>query len=226
MRISLRGSALAAAALTLSILTPLGATTITSTSVSGWLATVNPGSAQDVAFNPNPNADYSNSQGYTASGFTFDGPDGAGYYLKGVYFGANSLQAGSDSAAQLVTTTPAGGETALLFAFTSSPSASGYTLSLSDGQTFNIASGTTIFGVSVSHAITSATLSGSPGSSVILQGMSFGTTNLTLDPIGGDVPPSNNPDPGTVPEPSTMLLLGSGLLVAAKFRRTVLGLRA
>src|SRR5690348_1587550 len=116
MRISLRGSALAAAALALSMITPLGATTITSTSVSGWLATVNSGSAQDVAFNPNPNADYSNSQGYTASGFTFNGPDGAGYYLKGVFFGVNSLQAGSDSAAQLVTTTPVGGETALLFA--------------------------------------------------------------------------------------------------------------
>lgn len=225
MRISLRGSALSAAALALSMITPLRATTITTTSVSGWLATVNQGSAQDVAFNPNPNADYSNSQGYTASGFTFDGPDGAGYYLKGVYFGANSLQTGNDSAAQLVTTTPAGGTTALLFAFTSTPAASGYTLSLSDGQTFNIASGTTIFGVSVSHAITSATLAGTPGSSVILQGMSFGTTNLTLDSTGGGVPP-NNPDPGSVPEPSTMLLLGSGLLVAAKFRRNVFGLRA
>ena len=225
MRISLRGSALAAAALAFSIITPLGATTITSTSVSGWLATVTPGSVQDVAFNPNPNADYSSSQGYTASGFTFDGPDGAGYYLKGVYFGANSLQAGSDSAAQLLTTTPVGGETALLFAFTSSPSASGYTLSLSDGQTFNIASGTTIYGVSVSHPITSATLAGTPGSSVILQAMSFGTTNMTLDAVGGGVPPGNA-DPGTVPEPSTMLLLGSGLLVAAKFGRSVLRLGA
>jgi len=222
MKLSFRGSALAAAALTLSMITPLGATTITSTSVSGWLATVTAGSAQDVAFNPNPNADYSNSQGYSASGFTFAGPDGSGYYLKGVYFSGNSLQTASDSAAQLVTTTPAGGATALLFAFTSSPSASGYILSLSDGENFNIGSGTHLFGISVSHPITSATLTGTPGSSVILQGMSYGTTNLTLDSTGG-VPPTN-PDPGSVPEARTVLLLGSGLLFVAKFRRNVFGL--
>ncbi len=219
-----RAGTLLAAAFALSIVTPLQATTITSTSVAGWLGTLSAGSAQDVAFNPNPNGDYSTAAGYTASGFTFTGPDGAGYYLKGIYSGANSLKAGNDSSAQLMINTPAGGETGLLFAFTSSPGTSGYTLTLSDGEVFNLASGANIFGISVSHAITSATFTVDPGSQIILQAMSYGTTSQTLD-AGGSGSGSGT-DPSATPEASTMLLLASGLLLFAKFRRNLFSLTA
>lgn len=222
MKITFRVGTLLAASIAMSMMTPLRATTITSTSVSSWLNTVVSGSAQDVAFNPNPNADYSNSLGYTASGFTYTGPDGAGFYLKGVYFSGNSLQSGSDSAAQLVATTPTGGETALLFSFTSTPAASGYILSLSDGESFNLSSSTNIFGVSVSHPITSATLTTTAGSHVVLQGMSYGTTNLPLDSTSGGST-GTTPDPSATPEASTTLLLASGLLIMAKFRRGLFG---
>ena len=60
--------------------------------------------------------------------------------------------------------TPPSGETALVFSFGSSPSASSYTLTLSDGEIFNLASDTSLFGISVSHPITSATFASTPGS--------------------------------------------------------------
>lgn len=190
----------------------LQASTITSYTFTDWQTTVQPGSAHDAAFAP-PSGIFG-AAGYTTSdGFTITGPDGASPNLQEVFFnGSPSLKGGSDAAAQVVVTAPTGGETALLFGFGSIPSTSGYTLTLSDGEIFNLAGSTSLFGVSVSHPITSATFASTPGSSFVLDYIGYGTTTQTLDASG-------SPDPGSAPEASTLLLIGTGLLLVGKLRR-------
>ena len=216
----LQAGALLAATLLFASVAPLRATTIVSYSVNDWTSSINSGSAHDANFSTIQNVTYGPSGYTTSDGFTITGPDGAGTFLQGLsYNGMPSLKGGSDAAAQITVTTPAAGQTALLFMFASTPSATGYTVTLSDGQVFNLASTTTIFGVSVSHAITYATLSASPGSSLILQDVSYGNTNLALDPSGGTG--GTVGDPSAVPEATTMLLLGTGLLMVAFARKRV-----
>jgi hypothetical protein len=208
----LQAGAIVAAALVLASVMPLRATTITSFTVSDWVANTASGSAKDVDFTHIQPTTYGPS-GYTSSdGFTITGPDGASTFLQGLsYGGGPALQGGSDAAAQIDVATPSGGQSSLFFMWASNPAATGYTVTLSDGELFNLAGSTTMFGISVSHPISFALLAASPGASLILRDVSYGDSTLPSD--GGGVPTS--PDPGAVPEPTTLLLLGSGLLAIA-----------
>jgi hypothetical protein len=187
---------------------------------------ISSGSAKDANFSTIQSITYGPSGYTTSDGFTITGPDGAGTFLQGLsYNGMPSLKGGSDSAAQIKVTIPGGGKTGLLFMLASTPAATGYTVTLSDGQVFNLAASTTIFGLSISHPITYVTLAASPGSSLILQDVSYGNTTLALDPPdggstgGGTETGGGTPDPGAVPEATTMLLLGTGLVTVAIARK-------
>lgn len=212
---NIKAGAILAAAFVLSIATPLRATTITSTSFSNWQGNTT-GGTHDANFTTIQTTSYGPAGYTTSDGFAITGPDGSGFFLQGVTFnGYQSLQSASDAAGKLLVTTPAGGETALLFLLGSNPPTStGYTITLSDGEVFNLAANTTFFGLSVSHPITTATLQASPGSAVILSDVSYGTSTLPLD--GGT---GGTSDPSAVPEATTALLLGSGLLVIATLRK-------
>jgi hypothetical protein len=132
---------------------------------------------------------------------------------------------GSDANAQIKVATPATGETALIFQLGSNPQASLYTFTLSDGQVFNLnlPGTTTLFGFSVSHPITYATIAANAGASVILEGAAYAATNLPLDSGGsggtGGTGGTGGSDPSPVPEATTTLLLGSGLVMIASFRK-------
>jgi len=211
MRAYMRRSVYIATAMGIAALAPLQASTITSYNFTAWQTTVQAGSAQDVNFAGLPYISFGSSGYTTSDGFNITGPDGGTTNLQGLLFnGYPSLKGGSDAGAQVVVTPPSG-ETALVFSFGSSPSASSYTLTLSDGEIFNLASDTSLFGISVSHPITSATFASTPGSSFVLSYIGYGTTTQTLD---GD-----SSDPSSTPEVSTLLLIGTGLLIMGKFRR-------
>jgi hypothetical protein len=202
----IRAGAIVAASLLCAGVIPLQATTIVSYTISSWEQSET--GTKDVDFTHVQYTLYGPS-GYTSSdGFTITGPDGSGTYLQGLqYKGYQSLEGGNDSSAEVEVATPSSGETALLFLLGSNPSASSYTITLSDGETWTVSGSTTIFGVSVSHPITTALLSATTGSNLVLEGVAYGNTTLTLDSGGGGV--------SSAPEATTALLLGAGLLMVA-----------
>lgn len=204
----IRAGAVVAASLLCAGVIPLRATTIVSYTVSNWESTET--GTKDVDFTHVQYTLYGPS-GYTSSdGFNITGPDGSTTYLQGLeYKGASSLEGGNNSSAEVEVATPSGGETALLFVLASNPSASNYTITLSDGETWTLSGSTTIFGVSVSHPITTAILSATTGSNLILEDVSYGNTTLPLDSGGG------SGGVGSVPEATTALLLGAGLVMVA-----------
>ena len=205
-----RAGALLAALFVSVGLIPLKATTVVSYSYSAWASTAT--STHDADFTHVQYINYGPS-GYTSSdGFNITGPDGTSTYLQGLSFNSHpSLEGGTDNSAQVLVTTPSGGKTALLFLLGGNPQGTGYTITLSDGETWTVAGTTTFFGVSVSHAITSADLSTSSGSHLVLEDVSYGTTTLPLDSGGSS----------TAPEATTMLLLGIGLLLVAFSKRPI-----
>ena len=216
----LHAAAAGVAAILLACVSPLRATTITSYSVSSWASSTT-GSLHDADFTHIQFTTYGPA-GYTSSdGFNITGPDGPGNFsLQGLSYQSNpSLEGGNDSNATVKVTAPGSGETALLFLIGSNPSASGYTVTLSDGEIFNLAGSTTFFGVSVSHPITFATLQATSGSNLILQDVSYGTSTLPNDGSGG----SSGGGGGTsaVPEATTILLFGAGLVMVAVAKKRV-----
>lgn len=214
---ALKAAALFVAAFALSVVSPLRATTITSTTYSDWAASTT-GGTHDTDFTHIQYSPYGPSGYTTSDGFSITGPDGSGFSLQGIQFnGYQSLEGGSDAAAQVLVTTPAGGETALFFLLGSNPpSPSGYTITLSDGEIFSLAANASMFGLSVSHPITSATLQASAGSALVLSDVSYGTSNLPFD---GGTDGTGGASP--VPEATTSLLPGSGLLIIASLRKRI-----
>jgi hypothetical protein len=216
----LQAGALLAATLLFASVAPLHATTITSYSFANWMSSIAAGSGKDANFSTIQSISYGPSGYTTSDGFTITGPDGAGTFLQGLsYNSMPSLKGNSDAAAQIKVTVPDSGQTALLFMLASTPAASGYTVTLSDGEVFNLASDTTIFGLSVSHPITYITLAASTGSNLILQDVSYGNTTLPLDGGGGSGGGTSPGDPSEVPEATTILLLGTGLIAIAFARK-------
>src|SRR3954471_15370878 len=109
-----KAGAILVAALLSSSVVPLRATSITSTTVPNWLASTT-GPVHDVDFTHIAFINYGPS-GYTSTdGFNITGPDGASTFLRGLSFnGFTSLEGGNDANAQVLVTTPSGGDTALL----------------------------------------------------------------------------------------------------------------
>jgi hypothetical protein len=196
---------------------PMRATTIVSYSYSNWASSAT--NTHDADFTHIQFTSYGPAGYTTTDGFNITGPDGSGTSLQGLLFnGYSSLEGGNDSSAQVQVNAPSGGETALLFLLGSNPQGSNYTITLSDGESWTVAGSTTFFGVSVSHPITSAILSDSTGSNLVLEDVSYGATTLTLDSSDDS---GGGSDPGAVPEATTMLLLGSGLILIAFSRKHI-----
>jgi hypothetical protein len=230
----IQAGALLAAVLAFASAPALRATTVTSYSVSNWISSINSGTAKDVDFTHIQYISYGPS-GYTSSdGYNITGSNSSGSFLQGIsYQSQPSLKSDSDSASQLKVAIPGSGNTALLFLLASTPSTSGYTVTLSDGEIFNLSGSTTIFGVSVSHPITSVNLSAGTGSNLILEDVSYGVSNLPSDNSGGSgggsgggggggsTPPSDPGNPSAVPEATPVLLLGTGLGMIAFARKRI-----
>lgn len=198
----------------LGIAGPAAATSVTSTSYSGWLTTVTGGASVDIFGNVTNNQSYDTSSGvslsnssYPSSTFVFTGPDTA--YQSGwnlttrAYQGINSLYGPTDGVGNITVTMPSGGENAIMLSLATTGNST-ITLKLSDGETFTPSAG--IFGVSISHDISWLTLSTTNGSAVIIDDFRYGNSNLTQDPA-----PSL--------EASTVLMIGGGLLVMLGGRR-------
>ncbi len=198
-----------------------GATTITTTTYNSWKATLS-GTPTDLNFSAVTYASYNTSSGITLAatgnpsiGFVFTGPDASGWWLEGTAFtGHLGLGGSTDAGAGINVATPAGGENAILLSVTSTSGAP-LTLTLSDGESFSI--GTGLFGLSISHPITSAFLTTAPGSQAIIDDFVFGTSSLTQDGTG---------NPPAVAEGATFMLVAGGSLILFGARRKFRAVRA
>jgi hypothetical protein len=212
----LRPSSLALATGVLFAAGSMMATTITTTSYNNWKATLT-GAPTDLNFSTVTYASYNTPSGITLSatgnpsiGFVFTGPDGSGWWLEGTAFtGHLGLGGSTDSGAGINVATPGGGENAILLSVAST-SGSPLTLTLSDGESFSI--GTGLFGLTLSHPITSALLTTSAGSQAIIDDFVFGTSSLTQDGSGNGNPPA-------VSEGATFILVAAGSLILIGARR-------
>ena len=177
------------------------ATTITSTSLSSWEATL-AGSPTDVDFSKLRYGSYDTAAGITLSGFTFIGPDNGSYKLTGqLYNGTVSLLGATDKGAGIGVAMPAGGETAFGVYFLSTGGTS-LGLTLSDGESFTLSRG--FFGVTLSQPVTSFFLSATPGSQAVVYDALWGTSALLQE---------GSNSPSATPEAGTILLFGVGFLV-------------
>ena len=201
-------SAAAFAAALLGSVGHANASSVTTTSFNTW-KTFLTGSPTELNFNGISMTSYSTSSGITLmpagmplAGFGFTGPDGAGYSLTGATYNSFiSLEGGSDGNATILVATPASGENAILLGVGSTGGA-GLTVTLSDGESFTLAAG--LWGISISHTITSLTLSTSAGSRAVIDDFWFGTSNMAQD---APTAPAS--------EAATSILLGGGLMVLA-----------
>jgi hypothetical protein len=185
---------------------PGTATTIQSTTFAGWTANV-VGTPTFVDLETLSTGNYSTSAGITDGGYTFTGPDGSNWSLGVQTFGSKTgLFGASDGTGAVEATLPGAGQSAVFFyantvknnALTNGP----LTLSLSDGETFLISSGQ--FGLSISHPITSFSLTTSSGQAPFLQWAYFANSSLPQDGGGGGA---------QTPEAVTLALVGGGMLV-------------
>ena len=200
-----------------------GATTVTSTTFNGWKAGLN-GAATEVDFSSVNYGDYSTSNGISLSAvgspstqFVFTGPDNGAYQLSGAPFGSFvALQGGSNAGAGINIALPGAGANALLVVVGSTGGP--LTLSLSDGETFSLGNGG-LFGLSLSHPVTSMLLTTTAGSQAVIDDLWFGASALTQD--SG---PVNNPpaDPSPAPEGASLVLVAGGALVLFGAKRKLL----
>jgi hypothetical protein len=90
-----------------------------------------------------------------------------------------SLQGGTDAAASISATTPAGGDNVILLGLATTNSTP-ISLTFSDSETFPSITAA-FFGVSISHPITWLSLSTTSGSAVIIDDFYFGVSKLAQD---------------------------------------------
>ncbi len=186
------------------------ATAVTTTSYSVWQTTLTASPTEANLTAITPSTSYNTSSGLTLQagslGFTFTGPDGSNYQMTGVrYNGLTSLEGSSDAGAGLNVAMPGTGVNAFLLGI-GSTGGTPMTLTLSDGETFSVSSG--LFGISISHPISSLLLTTSAGSQAVIEDFWYGNSNLTQDSSGN----SGTGGPEPVAEVATSLMFAGGFL--------------
>jgi len=192
------------------------ATTITSTTFPSWKTNLT-GSPTEVDFSKVGFNSYNTAGGLNLSAvgnssviFGFTGPDNGSFQLSGTsYQGLTALAGSTDSGAAINVTMPSAGENAVLLSM-GSTSGTPLTLTLSDGESFSLSSG--LFGLSISHPITSFVLTTTPGSQAVIDDLWYGNSSLTQDQGSG-----NNPAPDS--EGATLILIIGGSLILFGVRR-------
>lgn len=191
-----------------------GATTITTNNFNTWKTpTFQTGAPTELNFMAITSSSYNTASGITLTGAgassmaaTFVGMNGANYSLAGdVYAKTLSAAPGAAASINIMFVNP---QNAFFVSF-ANPSSMLYTITLSDGQMFN--TNTRFMGFSVSHMITSMTVSTTPSNTATINDFFFGTSSLAQDA-------APSPDPGTpaaTPEPATMMLVAGGVLIGA-----------
>jgi hypothetical protein len=199
-----------------------GATSITSTTFSSWKATLT-GAPSEANFSVISLTSYNTAAGLTlptignsSIGTTVTGPDNGQYQMSGVdYKGFTSLAGSTDSGAGLDVAMPNSGVNAFLLSV-GSTGGTPLTLKLSDGETFTVQSG--VWGISISHPVSSLFVTTSAGSEAVLDDFWYGSSNMTQDPSTGG---SGGPAP--VAEVASSLMIAGGCLflvgVCRRFRQ-------
>lgn len=191
-----------------------GATSVTTTSYSSWKATLT-GSPSEANFSVIQLTNYNTASGLTlptignpAVGTTVTGPDNGNYQMTGIMYQQRytSLAGSADPGAGLDILLPNGGMNAF-FVSVGSTNGTPLTLSLSDGESFTISSG--LFGISISHTVSSLLVTTSAGSEAVLDDFYFGTSNLAQDSSSSSGAPAS-PEP--VAEVATSLMIAGGCL--------------
>lgn len=209
-RLSIGALALAAS---LTTAVSANATAITSTTYSAWTASLT-GSPSEANMSAISLTSYNTASGLTLASttdstvaFTFTGPDNGGYAMTGTTFaGTKSLAGSSDAGAGLNVAMPTAGVNAFLLSVGTTGNTP-LTLTLSDGETFALSSG--LFGISISHPISSFLLTTSAGSEAVIDDFYYGVSDITQDPTGGSgTPGANEP----VAEVATSLMMAGGFL--------------
>ncbi len=191
------------------------ATSVTSTSYSSWKSTIS-GTPSEANFNVISFTSYNTASGLTlptignsSVGTIVTGPDNGSYQMTGIsYQSYKSLAGSTDSGAGLNIALPNGGVNAFLLSVGSTGSTP-LTVALSDGETFSIGSG--IWGISISHPVSSLLLTTSAGSQAVLDDFYYGNSNLTQDAAGGSGT-SNASGPAPVAEAASSLMIAGGCL--------------
>jgi hypothetical protein len=191
-----------------------GATSVTSTTFSSWKTTLT-GSPSEANFSVIQFTSYNTAAGLTlptignsSVGTTVTGPDNGGYQMTGIDYQNRytSLAGSADAGAGLDISLPNGGVNAFLLSVAST-GGTPLTLTLSDGETFTISSG--IFGISISHSVSSLLLTTSSGSQAVLDDFWYGTSNLTQDASSGS---GGSSSPAPVAEVASSLMIAGGFL--------------
>ena len=194
------------------------ATTITTASTTTWSSTsFISGTYYTLNFYPVSASSYNTSPGISlkpdnaSTSFAFTGYDNGSFYLAGDRY-AKTLSSSTDSGAYINIGFGAP-ENAFLLGLNGSSSRP-LTITFSDGEVFSVTS--TIFGASLSHNITSLTISAAAGSQASVSDFWYAASSLPQDSQGGTPAPSPTP----TPEPTTILLtLVGGMLSWAGSRK-------
>ena len=194
------------------------ATSITTTSYTSWKSSLI-GAPSPADFNVVSRANYNTADGLTlpmignsSVGFVVTGPNNGAYQMVGTTFNnITALAGGPDAGAGLNVATPGSGVNAFLLSV-GSIGGGPLTLTLSDGESFSVAEG--LFGITISHPISSFLLTTTAGSQAVLDDLYSGTSALDQDPTNPSGSGSGTPvDTAPVAEGATSLMLAGGLLI-------------
>jgi hypothetical protein len=194
------------------------ASSVTTTSFNTWKSSLT-GSASEADFGAISWTNYNTSNGVTlptlgnnSVGYVVTGPDNDAYQLGGTtYKNFTALAGGSDAGAGINVAMPGGGVNAFLVSV-GSTGGTPLTLTLSDGEAFVVSEG--LFGISISHPISSFLLTTAAGSQAVLDDLYSGTSALQQDPINtGGSSPATPGDMTPAAEGGTSLMLAGGCLI-------------